>query len=112
MKRRPMVLRVSAVCLSVALAGAYITYRVTNARRAAAPGPAPASTGPSLAQPPRHFGGTKRAEVFEVGPAERGEFFVGTKSGAVVTPGDLEKEPRVEPAEEQEPKFDQPPIPR
>ena len=108
MKRRTLVLRVSALCLSVALAGAYVTYRVTNARRAAAA--APGSTGPALAQPPRHFGGSKRAEVFEVGPAKQPEFFVGTKSGTVVTPRDLEERPGAEPEEMPEPQFTETPI--
>lgn len=108
MKRRPLVLRVSAVCLSVALAGAYIAYRVTNARRAAAPGPN--ATGPALAQPPRHFGGSKREEIFDVTPVPERAFFVGSKSGPAVTPGDLEGSPRTEPAEEQaEPVPERPP---
>lgn len=107
MRRRRLVFRVSAVCLSVALAGAYIAYRVTSARRV----PPPEASGqPSLAPPPWHFGGTKRGEIFEVQPAEAQQLTPGTKDELVIRPRDRESKPRSKPAAQQEPESPDPPV--
>lgn len=110
MRRRRLVFRVSAVCLSVALAGAYIAYRVTSARRV----PPPEASGqPSLAPPPQHLGGTKRGEIFEVQPTEAQQLMPGTKNELVIRRRDLESKPGSEPADQRGPEFpDPPPSPR